>query len=341
MLHILWMIGKFILIVLGIVLGLLLLAVLLVLFCPVRYRGGVKKLREAEIKETEGWGQVSWLFHGLSLRFCFRNGNMEMGVRLFGIPVDKLMKKRKAAKTQPQDNKKTAGAAEAEMPENEQELSEDKLELPDDIGDFPDAVPEISGTAQEDTDDMLGTDDPQEVSAFSEESSSGGLFHTIMEKIRNIIRRAAGIVRNIFAFPGRVISRIRKIRLTLCSIHDRIEWYKEFISHPRTKEALNLVWKDIKGLIKHVLPTKIKGNIIFGSEDPSVTGTVLAFLGMSVPLHRNCIAVTPLFDGENVLEGDIWLKGRIYGCFLLKTAAEIYLNKNVKYVIGRWKRKEG
>ena len=42
MLHILWLILKFILILLGIVLGLLLLAILLILFCPVRYRASGK-----------------------------------------------------------------------------------------------------------------------------------------------------------------------------------------------------------------------------------------------------------------------------------------------------------
>ena len=40
MLHILWMIIKFILILIGIILGLILFALLLILFCPVRDEGG-------------------------------------------------------------------------------------------------------------------------------------------------------------------------------------------------------------------------------------------------------------------------------------------------------------
>ncbi len=67
MLHILWLILKFILIILGILLGLLLLAVLLVLFCPVRYKASAVKA-EGGWKQTEGEGIVSWLFHGISLR---------------------------------------------------------------------------------------------------------------------------------------------------------------------------------------------------------------------------------------------------------------------------------
>ena len=43
MLHILWLIIKFILILLAIVLGLILLILLLVLFCPVRYKASIRK----------------------------------------------------------------------------------------------------------------------------------------------------------------------------------------------------------------------------------------------------------------------------------------------------------
>ena len=57
MLHILWLILKFILIILGILLGLLLLAVLLVLFCPVRYKVSVVKT-EGDWNQIEGEGVV-------------------------------------------------------------------------------------------------------------------------------------------------------------------------------------------------------------------------------------------------------------------------------------------
>lgn len=57
-------------------------------------------------------------------------------------------------------------------------------------------------------------------------------------------------------------------------------------------------------LIYHVLPTRITGKITFSNEDPAVTGMVLAVLGMTIPFHKNKIEVAPLFDDENVLEGD-------------------------------------
>ena len=44
-------------------------------------------------------------------------------------------------------------------------------------------------------------------------------------------------------------------------------------------------------------------------------------------------------EDKNILEGNISMKGRIYGVFLIKTALELYFNKNIKYVIRRWKHK--
>ena len=79
MLHILWLIIKFILILLGIGLGLILLAVLLILFCPVRYSAcGTKE--QDDWKQITGQVRVSWLFCAVSLR---PHGKREVWRRFF------------------------------------------------------------------------------------------------------------------------------------------------------------------------------------------------------------------------------------------------------------------
>ena len=97
MLHILWLILKFILIILGILLGLLLLAVLLVLFCPVRYKASAVKT-EGELKQIEGEGIVSWLFHAVSLKVGWKDQQLSLIFYLFGIPIDRLLKKHRNRK---------------------------------------------------------------------------------------------------------------------------------------------------------------------------------------------------------------------------------------------------
>ena len=89
MLHILWILIKFILIILGILLGLALLAVLLLLFCPVRYQA--RAVKEAgSFKETELEARITWLFHVIGVRFCFHNGEGKLVILFFGVSLETI-----------------------------------------------------------------------------------------------------------------------------------------------------------------------------------------------------------------------------------------------------------
>ena len=324
MLHILWLILKFILIVLGFALGLVLLAVLLVLFCPVRYQASA-------VKDVDNWNQaqvsggVSWLFRLISVRVIYTEGQLKKEIRIFGISLDKLLglTKKKASPKKASQNRRNNSEEKTVV------QKEEPLKIPD-IKPDPAPVEEIT-TKKSDT---------TSASKPSDKDPNSGLFQKIRVKIKKIIDIPLNILRKIIALPGMLLHKLQKIKLTIQNIYGKIDWWKEFLSHPRTKEAISFVWNEAKGLIRHILPTKIQGNVTFGSEDPSITGTVLGILGMTFPFHKNRIEVTPLFNGENCLTGHVELKGRMYGIVFLKTAIEIYFHKNIKYVINRWKHKE-
>lgn len=331
MLHILWLILKMILILLGVLLGLVLLLVLLLLFCPVRYRGRGRK--DGEWKDAEGELGVSWLFRGISVTASRKNGENRVYVRVLGISVEKLkawLEKRKEKKRKKAAEKKAvekpdrdrthkkALSGEGSSRNSIEEVSEEEgafLEEPPEPEKIPEPmeIPEQEGASAEEA--SFGEDRVPE----RETAKKKGLFRRISEKLSEIR------------------DKIKNIRLTFNRIHDKIGWWKNYIHHPRVKAAASLVWRYAKGLLKHILPTKVWGKVTFGFSDPSVTGRVLGLLGMSFPLHKNCVAVTPRFDGETILEGEICLKGRIYGIVLLKAAVVIYFNKNVKYAIKRAK----
>ena len=131
--------------------------------------------------------------------------------------------------------------------------------------------------------------------------------------------------------------KLKNFHKTLQKIRSNVNWWKTFLEHPRVKAALSLVWKHAKFLLKHIFPTRTEGKIIFSSEDPAVSGTVLAVLGMTIPFHKNCVEIVPLFNGENYLRGNISVRGRIYGFVFVRAAVVIYFDKNIKYVIKRWK----
>ena len=358
MLHILWLILKFILIILGILLGLLLLAVLLVLFCPVRYKASAVKT-EGDWKQIEGEGVVSWLFHGISLKAEWKNQQMEMSFHLFGIPVDKLLKKRQKKKSDSEKVKnaskkseiKKSGSeasqksgSEATKSKNEKHESEAKLlndsadqganstENHTEINENEESIKQNQhkpDNESENTETVINEKETQSEDTASEESLEGAL-----EQKTFFIKRIYDRIRN--TFKG-IRAKLQNVRRTLRKIKNNLSWWKAFLGHPRVKAARTLVWKHAKFLLKHIFPTKIEGQVAFSFEDPALTGAALAIFGMTIPFHKNCVQINPCFDGENYLQGNIRVKGRIYGFVFLRAALIIYFDKNIKYVIKRWK----
>ncbi len=296
MLHILWLILKFILILLGIVLGLLLLAILLILFCPVRYRASGTKEQD-DWKKIRGEGQVSWLFHGVVLSAVWAEGNLQTSFRLFGIPVDKILNRRKKVKDY---------AGSEEIPEKPMNAEAEKM---------------ISSPV-----DSQLQDAPEKPQQETDSDKK--------EKKTSPVRK---LLSGIQSKRKRIWDRIHHIRATLGRVGTQITWWRDFLEHPRVQAGISLVWTHAKFLIRHVLPTKMDGEITFSTEDPSITGAILAVLGMTIPFHKNCVGVRPLFSGENYCQGNVRIKGRIYGIVFVRAAVSIYFNKNIKYVIRRWK----
>ncbi|MDO4446625.1 MAG: DUF2953 domain-containing protein [Lachnospiraceae bacterium] len=323
MLHILWMLIKLILILLGTVLGLAVLVLLLLLFCPVRYSAEALK-ETSSFKETEAAVRVSWLFGGISFTFRRIQGKNTQKLCVFGIPVLSLLQKRKQKKAAAGKVQTAEKSPLSEQP-TEKPLPETKISLPQEKK--PD-IPYGSAEAKQKKDPETGTSDLSE-SDEKIRTENKNKISALPDKLKEIMDRLAQLP-----------SMLSKIPLTIRRIYDKIDWYRQFFEHPRTKEAVSLVLDRSKKLMHHIFPKKIKGKVTFGSEDPSITGTVLAVLGMTMPFHKNRVEIVPVFDNQNILEGNIKIKGRIYGFVPVKMLAELYFNKNIKYIISRWKHKE-
>lgn len=119
MLHILWLIIKWILILLGILIGLILMILLLLLFCPIRYRGKIKKDRTDSLREIHVFGEVSWLLHIISAQVFWEQGVLKTKLCFLGIPLEKfknLFRKKR--------NQELFPTPEIKMPKNRQSLPE-------------------------------------------------------------------------------------------------------------------------------------------------------------------------------------------------------------------------
>ena len=330
MLHILWMLIKLILILLGTVLGLAVLVLLLLLFCPVRYSAEALK-ETSSFKETEAAVRVSWLFGGISFTFRRIQGKNTQKLCVFGIPVLSLLQKRKQKKATAGKVQTAEKSPLSEQP-TEKPLPETKISLPETEISLPQEkkpdIPYGSAEAKQKKDPETGTSDLSE-SDEKIRTENKNKISALPDKLKEIMDRLAQLP-----------SMLSKIPLTIRRIYDKIDWYRQFFEYPRTKEAVSLILDRSKKLMHHIFPKKIKGKVTFGSEDPSITGTALAVLGMTMPFHKNRVEIVPVFDNQNILEGNIKIKGRIYGFVPVKMLAELYFNKNIKYIIRRWKHKE-
>ncbi len=107
----------------------------------------------------------------------------------------------------------------------------------------------------------------------------------------------------------------------------------------REKETGKAASKTVKLVFRilcQVFPSEMGGQISFGMENPCNTGYVLAALGMTVPLHRNLVTVTPDFEAEeNFLSGEAFLKGRLIVGKVIWIAAKGFFDRDIRMTVMR------
>ena len=302
-LTVLKVIGIFLLAVLGLVLFFLLSA----LFVPVCYRMWGK--RTATV--LEGKASVSWLFGLIRLSVGYVDSQSKLELYLFGIPLLALKdrinrwrkKRRKPGKRMRQGKSSDTKPADQMRKDNQAVQVKEPIEKP-----------------VQDQVDSNSTEQEPDTAAV------------IFQKIKEILLK-------IWRFPGRVLERIRKSRLTFRQFCDKIKKWYRFLQMDDTKQAL--IFLKGKGflVLRHMLPVKIQGNLHFGFEDPSITGQVLAVAGMVYPLYGKTFRLIPDFE-QQVLEGEVNLKGRVFGGYLLLQAWQIYRCKEIRRTYQRFQHKE-
>lgn len=225
MLHILWLILKFILILLGIVLGLLLLAILLILFCPVRYRASGTKEQD-DWKKIRGEGQISWLFHGVVLRVVWAEGNLQTSFRLFGIPVDKILNRRKKNKEHSLDS--------SESEEDQREVIE------------PEKIPESPVNAK--SEKMISSpvdSQPQDAPEKSQQKIDSDKKEKKISPVRKLC------CQEYRAREREYGTESHQIRAALCRVGAQVTWWRHFLEHPRgAGGGFMLVWNTCKILVQ-------------------------------------------------------------------------------------------
>lgn len=352
MLHILGMIGKGIGIALLCILILLVILLLAVLFVPIRYRVTGKKDAGGR---PEGKAVVSWFFH-MATCFVSWEGKLHYGLKLAGISVyDNLRnaQKKEKKKAETKKKKKAAAAKRKKTADGRELPEEEKRKKPEAEGKKSEMRLVSRNVPSHDLQDSLSHEHGKEAShSVREEASPAAeeaMAHEAAEphpKRTSIRSRLQRLWQRLVAFLDMLAGLIRKIPEFPIGIYEKLHHLKEtadayraFLEREDFRRAFTLCKKQLLRVWKHVRPGKVRADLQFGFDDPSLTGQILAFAGMVYPFLGKDIILRPDFD-EAVCGGKILIKGRITVFVLLKTLWILYFDKDIKRLIRIWKKEE-
>ncbi len=103
----------------------------------------------------------------------------------------------------------------------------------------------------------------------------------------------------------------------------------EFLQDDRNIVLADLLIRSLRRLLVHILPRKAEGELNIGYEDPQKTGQVLTWIAVLYPVWHEGFRITPYFD-EEVLDGEIRMRGRIMLGYVGLVAARVWFDKNFR-----------
>ena len=90
-------------------------------------------------------------------------------------------------------------------------------------------------------------------------------------------------------------------------------------------------------IINNIKPKIFNGNLTIGIDEPYTMGQILSIYGILFPIIHDKITINPVYDKE-VIEGDLYIKGRISVFVLIRAAIKIYFNRDYKRMIKIFKK---
>ncbi len=303
MLSIILMILKIIGIALLVILGIILFIVLAVLLVPVRY--SFSGDYHERLKASAG---ASWFLHLISVTVDY-DGSLDYAVRLFGIPLIKSDSGKEEKNETPKQ----------EEPERPKEVP--KPEQPEEAKEAP-KPEESESEGPKEVQDKQEPERPEEPSG----SKEPGKPRNVPEPKEPV--RPKGTPEQKKNRPV-LTDRIKSIENSFDNFYKKIVRFKDFVSDPVNQKSFKLIVRQVKAIIKHILPTKLKGDIAFGFDDPATTGNVLCACSIIYAMYGDNLVFTPVFD-DTVTEGDLAMSGRIRIGTLIVLSVRLLLDKNIR-----------
>ena len=312
-------------IVLGSLLALAIILTLIVLLVPFRYKvGGSNK------DKLYAYLLVSFFLNFFRIRVYYREKMGWLAVRIFGIKIidkeipeiidfftkliDKFSKKK--------DDKSEKDGDKSENEETGSEKSEGEDKTIDDAnleGELPEEDFEEYELSEEEIEKFLN--EPDEFDDMNAIEKNISFLSSLKEFVLNIKKKWY----NFKEYVNDILKKWEKAKKI-------IKFYWKVLQSPSLKPTLLLFWDITLKMMKHCFPRKWRMKIVYGDEDPYLTGKVHGYICMARGYFNREIDFTPVWD-ENIFEFDGWVGGRVQMIVFLGYAWRILTNKHLRRLI--------
>jgi hypothetical protein len=310
MLHIILFILKILGLLVLIVLGLVLAVVLLILLVPVRYQA-----EGSYDGKVRGKARITWLLHILSVSAQYEE-DLIVRVRILGFRMGKP-KKMDSELKEAEDI--MVQAMEIMEPEPIREALEVKDEIHDRVKEGPKNLPPPK-------EELRSPTPPKE----EPKKKKGFRVMGVFEKLKKKVLRAFTKLKFFFL----------RICDTLRTIKDKKDEIYAWISNKENQKTGKLLFRQVKRLVRHILPRRGRGNITFGFDDPYLTGQVLTYASVIYPLCHKHLNLYPVFD-QTVFTVEGTFRGRIRMGTVLLIGSRMLLDRNFRRLLKGWLHKGG
>ena len=308
MLQVLLMILKILGILILVILGIILAVLLLVLFVPVRYRG------DAAFDGKPGGGVlVSWLMHLVTVRVSY-DGEATALVKVLWFRIfDKTVWPAE------EESSNTADRADVQVGS----VPEDEMDAIAPIE--PVSVPKVA--------DSINTSVTSEAADCSRKTESTTQRTVVSEtQMPEVKESEVKESEDKESFISKINNAYQQICGKVNTGQEKIEQVRTFLNDQENRKTIGLLWRQVKKLLRHVLPRKISGRVRFGFDDPATTGQILTYISPFYGLYAKTLKLEPIFE-EKVLDGELHVKGHIRAATLLWIVIRVVLNKNFRVLL--------
>lgn len=303
-------------IILGI-LGLILGILLFVLFCAVRYQADACR-RYGELT-TKVQVRCFWFAR---LNFGYEEGKAKTVLRIFGIPVWRSDPARVKAghEADPMTEQARVSGQEPKAQNQSGQMTEsrDKTRAAGQKTELPHKAKQQQ---------KAGTSGQIEESRQSESSSETNAFSRRKSRLSSLREKVR------FAFRS-FCDKIKQAQDRFQWLLEKWEELREILEDPANQKSARLLTRQIKKILRHILPRKGQGEVSFGLEDPYWMGKLLSLSAVLYPFTRDRIILHPVFD-ESILEGELHVRGKVRAGVLLFFVLRLLLDANIRSWAGR------